>query len=323
MAQTPRRLRIVTDSSRNPAASSGSNTSDPDMAVLVERAAAGEREAFDDLVRLTHRDAFGLAVRLTGNEEDARDVVQDAYLRAYRSIGRFRGDARFSTWLYRIVANCASTFNTRKGRQRTELLADDDAVVEVHPDRDPVQAAEAADLRDELDAAIQDLPPRLRSVIVLRDGPSGPETLMLRKNSKIAFGGMWVFPGGKVDQEDWDGADDAMAAAANAAIREAAEEARLRVELDEMVVFAHWIPPAIAPKRYATWFFAAPVDDDDVIIDDGEIVDMEWTTPATAIDKHHGGEIEIVPPTWVTIDLLTGHDTVASLLAFLDERPAR
>ena len=156
------------------------------------------------------------------------------------------------------------------------------------------------------------------TVIVLRDGADGPETLMLRKNSKIAFGGMWVFPGGKVDAEDWDGADDDVAAAANAAVREAAEEARLRVELHEMVVFAHWIPPAIAPKRYATWFFAAPVDDDDVIIDDGEIVDMEWTTPAAAIVKHHAGEIEMVPPTWVTLDLLTGHDTVASLLTFLD-----
>jgi RNA polymerase sigma-70 factor (ECF subfamily) len=138
------------------------------MAVLVERAAAGEREAFDELVRLTHRDAFGLAVRLIGNEEDAYDVVQDAYLRAYRSISRFRGDARFSTWLYRIVANCASTFNTRRGRQRTEVLMDDD-VVEANPDNDPVQAAEAADLRHAVDAAIQGLPPRLRSVIVLRD----------------------------------------------------------------------------------------------------------------------------------------------------------
>ncbi|MGB1504364.1 MAG: RNA polymerase sigma factor [Acidimicrobiales bacterium] len=138
------------------------------MTALVERAVAGERGAFDELVRLTHRDAFGLAFRLTGNEEDASDVVQDAYLRAYRSISRFRGDARFSTWLYRIVANCASTFNSRKGRQRTEVLFDDD-VVEAHPDRDPEQAVEATALRQALDAAIHDLPPRLRSVIVLRD----------------------------------------------------------------------------------------------------------------------------------------------------------
>ena len=133
------------------------------------------------------------------------------------------------------------------------------------------------------------------TVVVLRDGPDGPETLMLRKNSKIAFGGMWVFPGGKVDAEDWEGAEDDVDAARTAAIREAEEEARLRIEAHEMVLFAHWIPPSIAPKRYATWFFAAPVDDDDVIIDDGEIVEMSWATPAAVLAKHHDGEIEIVP----------------------------
>ena len=168
-AARPRRLRIVTDPTRNPSMPAGSKPSDLDMAALVERAAAGEREAFDELVRLTHRDAFGLAIRLTGNEEDARDVVQDAYLRAYRSIGRFRGDARFSTWLYRIVANTASTHLTRRGRHRHEELVDDAVVVDHHPDRDPVVAAESADLREQLDEAIQDLPPRLRAVVVLRD----------------------------------------------------------------------------------------------------------------------------------------------------------
>jgi len=162
------------------------------------------------------------------------------------------------------------------------------------------------------------------TVVVLRDGPTGPETLMLKKNSKIAFGGMWVFPGGKVDSEDrTDDPDDDVAAAANAAVREAAEEAHLRIDPDELVLFAHWIPPAIAPKRYATWFFAAPVDDDDVIIDEGEIVDMEWTTPAEAIARHHEGEIEIVPPTWVTLDTLRGHSDVDALLRFLRARPAR
>ena len=59
------------------------------------------------------------------------------------------------------------------------------------------------------------------------------------------------------------------------------------------------------------------------MIDDGEIVEMSWATPAAVLAKHHDGEIEIVPPTWVTLDTLTGHDTVASLLEFLDERPAR
>ena len=169
MAKQPRRLQIVTDSTRNLSPASGSKRSDQDMTVLVERAAAGEREAFDELVRLTHRDAFGLAIRLTGNEEDARDVVQDAYLRAYRSIGRFRGDARFSTWLYRIVANTSSTHLGRRNRHRHEALVDDTVVVDQHPDRDPVLVAETADLRNQLDEAIHDLPPRLRSVVVLRD----------------------------------------------------------------------------------------------------------------------------------------------------------
>lgn len=170
MADMPRRsLRIVTNPSRNASAASGSNTSDPAMAELVERAVDGEREAFDELVRLTHRDAFGLALRLTGNEEDARDVVQDAYLRAYRGLGRFRGDARFSTWLYRIVANCSSTHTTKRRRYRHEQLPDDDLIVDAHPESDPAAQAEAAGLRRALDAAIADLPPRLRSVVVLRD----------------------------------------------------------------------------------------------------------------------------------------------------------
>ncbi len=169
MAEEPQRLRIVTNPSRNGSPERRSKSSDPDMADLVDRAVAGERWAFDELVRLTHRDAYGLALRLTGDEEDARDVVQDAYLRAYRSLDRFRGDARFSTWLYRIVANCASTHRTRNRRHRHEALPEDHAVVDSRPDADPAAQSEAAGLRRQLDAAIQDLPPRLRAVVVLRD----------------------------------------------------------------------------------------------------------------------------------------------------------
>ncbi len=169
MARQHHRLRIVTDPSRNVTDLLRSKSSDPDMADLVARAAAGEREAFDELVRQTHRDAFGLALRLTGDEEDARDVVQDAYLRAYRGIDRFRGDARFSTWLYRIVANCASTHTSRRRRHRHDSFVDDDTIPDLRPHADPEGQAEVAALRNQLDEAIRDLPPRLRSVIVLRD----------------------------------------------------------------------------------------------------------------------------------------------------------
>lgn len=139
------------------------------MAALVESAKSGDREAFDRLVRITHSDAYALALRLTQNTEDARDVVQEAYLRAYKSVGRFRGDAQFSTWLYRIVANCATTHLTRRQRHRHDHLGPHDDVIDTRPDHDPVLQGDRAELRESLDAAIRELPARLRSVVVLRD----------------------------------------------------------------------------------------------------------------------------------------------------------
>ena len=139
------------------------------MEDLVRWATDGRREAFDEIVRRTHRDAYGLALRLTADEEDARDVVQDAYLRAYRSLDRFRGDAKFSTWLYRIVANCASTTMGRRRRHRHDELPDEAQVADARADGDPAVQAAVADLRAQLDEAIRELPPRLRAVVVLRD----------------------------------------------------------------------------------------------------------------------------------------------------------
>src|SRR6266487_1050269 len=96
-----------------------------DVADLVAAARDGDRLAFEELVRATYADMYTLAYRLTGNEEDARDVVQDAYLRAYRGLKRFRGDAQFSTWLYRITANCAATTIQRRARARHDELDDE------------------------------------------------------------------------------------------------------------------------------------------------------------------------------------------------------
>ena len=161
------------------------------------------------------------------------------------------------------------------------------------------------------------------TVVVLRDGDDGVETLMLRRNSKIAFGGMWVFPGGRVDEEDHAGGADEIAAARVAAVREADEEASLTVAESELVLFAHWIPPPIAPKRYATWFFAAGVDDHDHTIDDGEIVDSDWMTPLRCLERHHEGEVELAPPTWVTLHSISEQTDVKGTLDFLASRPAR
>ncbi|HAS12044.1 MAG TPA: NUDIX hydrolase [Acidimicrobiaceae bacterium] len=177
------------------------------------------------------------------------------------------------------------------------------------------------------------------TVIPLRDarqpdGTTALEVLMLRKNSKLAFGGMWVFPGGRIDPEDWPSSDDPdgpdgpapagqeLEAARTAAAREALEEADLLVQPDQMVLFSHWTPPdAVAmnsTKRFATWFFVcrAPVGEDGVVtIDMGEIHEDEWVRPAEMLARRDAGEIQLVPPTVVTLHDLAAHQTVDAALA--------
>jgi RNA polymerase sigma-70 factor (ECF subfamily) len=136
---------------------------------LVVAARSGDQRAFDEIVRRTHAEAYTLAYRLVGSEEDARDVVQEAYLRAYRGLKNFRGDAQFTTWLYRITANCANTHLSRRLKHRHEELDDDARIPDLDPGNDPSARADAAVLRDRLTEALRQLPPRLRSVVVLRD----------------------------------------------------------------------------------------------------------------------------------------------------------
>jgi RNA polymerase sigma-70 factor, ECF subfamily len=136
---------------------------------LVAAARRGDRSAMDELVRATYGDTYTLAYRLTGNEDDARDVAQDAYLRAWRGLRRFRGDAQFSTWMYRITANCASSALDRRARTRTDVLADDAPVADRRPDTDPEGRAATAQDRVVLAGAVAQLPIRLRQVLVLRD----------------------------------------------------------------------------------------------------------------------------------------------------------
>lgn len=153
------------------------------------------------------------------------------------------------------------------------------------------------------------------TVVLIRDSPGGIESLMLHRNSKIAFGGMWVFPGGRVDPADRAGAVDDRDAAGRAAVREAREEAGLDVDASSMICFSHWLPPSVAPKRFATWFFIAPAPSGPVTIDGGEIHDSAWMRPRDALERRDGLDIELAPPTWMTLHHLAEFDTVAQLLA--------
>jgi 8-oxo-dGTP pyrophosphatase MutT (NUDIX family) len=158
------------------------------------------------------------------------------------------------------------------------------------------------------------------TVVLVRDTPSGLETLMLHRNSKLAFGGMWVFPGGRVDPEDGAGTDDEQEAARHAAVREAFEEAGLRCDPSSLVAFSHWLPPPIAPKRYATWFFIAPAPRGAVTIDGGEIHDSAWMRPTDALARRDAGEIELAPPTWMTLRHLTAFPDTAAAVAEAGQR---
>jgi RNA polymerase sigma-70 factor (ECF subfamily) len=140
-----------------------------DLTDLVVAAKAGDKAAFSELVRLTYVDTYTLALRLTGDEEDARDVAQEAYLRAYKGLRRFRGDARFTTWLYRITANCASNQLGKRSRHRHEDLEESGQPADLDPAIDPEGRADAADLKVRLESALDDLPAKLQAVVVLRD----------------------------------------------------------------------------------------------------------------------------------------------------------
>lgn len=139
----------------------------PDMAELVIAAKAGDKQAFTQLVEATKADMYTLAYRLTGNAEDAQDVVQEAYIRAYKSLKRFRGDAKFTSWMYRITANCAKDQLVKGSRNRHDAIDETTEAVDERPG--PEARLGTADERRVLAEALQSLPPDMRAVVVLRD----------------------------------------------------------------------------------------------------------------------------------------------------------
>lgn len=147
---------------------------------LAARAAAGDASAFETLVGRHEARVYRLAYRLTGSDADARDVLQDAFLAAYRGLASFRGAARFSTWLYRITTNAALMHRRARRRRPTESLEEYlprfDARGQHAPEVAELEAASRVDdlldekrLAAEARAALERLPDLYREVFVLRD----------------------------------------------------------------------------------------------------------------------------------------------------------
>lgn len=132
---------------------------------LLEACQRGEAEAFEELVRRTQRQVFTLAYRLTGDRGEAEDVAQEAYLRVFRSLGGYRRDARFETWLYRIVTNTAMTQLRRRGRFGLIVEEVGELPVLHQTGRSPEEVVD----REELKEALEELPPGLRVTVVLKE----------------------------------------------------------------------------------------------------------------------------------------------------------
>jgi RNA polymerase sigma-70 factor (ECF subfamily) len=152
---------------------------------LVRAAKAGDVSAYEQLVRRYDRNVFRIAQHITHNREDAEDVVQDAFLKAYENLAKFQEQSKFYTWLVRIAVNEALMRLRKRRPERTvsldeDVRTEDDSIPREIADwsPNPEQLYTQAELRDLLQKTIQGLPPGFRTVFVLRDveGLSTEET---------------------------------------------------------------------------------------------------------------------------------------------------
>ena len=142
-------------------------------AAFVARARAGDSDAFRVLSERHGRALFRLAFRMTGNEQDAEDVVQESFLRAYRQLGKFDERATFGTWLYRIAANCSLDL-VRSKKRRSEHIAQPDTEMEdpvvalPSGDPNPERMALSSEVRERVAEAMNELSATERTAFVLR-----------------------------------------------------------------------------------------------------------------------------------------------------------
>jgi RNA polymerase sigma-70 factor (ECF subfamily) len=141
-----------------------------EAAVVLARARGGDEDAFAALVAQHSRRVFLLAYRMTGNEQDAEDVVQDSFLRAYRQLGRFEARADFGTWIYRIAANCAvdlmRTREHRRGRRSEALDGVQESFAATAPA--PDRLAASRDIGHHVARVLEELTPLERAAFTLR-----------------------------------------------------------------------------------------------------------------------------------------------------------
>lgn len=150
----------------------GMSTTSPQLEeqALVARAKTGDRVAFEALVRHNADRLYAVVLRFSATESDAEEATQEAFVRAWRSLARFRSESRFFTWLYRIGVNEAKRIAERGPNTGTVIPMEERPVDDIGDDQPgPGSRAEQSELRDILEHAIRRLPEKYRAAVVLRD----------------------------------------------------------------------------------------------------------------------------------------------------------
>lgn len=143
---------------------------------IIDSVISGNSEDFEVLVIQNQTQIYNLAFRMVGNEEDAYDLSQDAFIRAYNSLDKFRGDSKFSVWLYRLTSNICLDFLRAKRRKRTISLSqlspgdDDNIDLEVPDERfSPEREFDKKELQKSLQSGLEELPEEQREILLLRE----------------------------------------------------------------------------------------------------------------------------------------------------------
>ena len=139
----------------------------------IEAARRGDQDAFASLVHLYEKRVMALALRICRSPEDAAEAAQEAFLAAWQGLPNFRGEASFSTWLYRLTSNACVDLLRREGRHRGAAgpsLNDEESDLHLPDDAPgPQEQAERRELREQIETALQALTPEHRQVLVLRE----------------------------------------------------------------------------------------------------------------------------------------------------------
>lgn len=143
---------------------------------IIDRVLSGDTEAFEALVLEHQNKVYSLALRMVGNEEDARDMAQEAFIRAFSSLTGFRGDSKFSVWLYRLTSNICIDFLRSRAKKRTVSMTwtddegDDAGELEIPDERfSPEEQFDRTSIRESVQHGLDSLSPQYREILVLRE----------------------------------------------------------------------------------------------------------------------------------------------------------